>query len=120
MASLRLSTALALLSLAAAQQCTLQFDGRVPGAFSAASFDAQNNIFNPSNVFGQSQSLPDGMMCGPLSNSLTSYRSPAQPGGAAAGRDAVSCKFPSSSFPGLRIFTHTSNSLTPATQFPSR
>jgi len=41
------------LSLAAAQQCKLQFDGRVPGGFSAATFDTNNNVFSPDNVFGQ-------------------------------------------------------------------
>ncbi len=58
---------LSALSVVAAQQCTLQFDGRVPGGFSAATFDAQNNVFNPANVFGQSMSvsLPTGPNNGP-------------------------------------------------------
>ncbi|KIH92659.1 hypothetical protein SPBR_02939 [Sporothrix brasiliensis 5110] len=44
---------LALPLLASAQKCTIQFDGRVPSTFTAASFDTNNNLFNPSNVFGQ-------------------------------------------------------------------
>ncbi|CAK7216689.1 hypothetical protein SBRCBS47491_002913 [Sporothrix bragantina] len=44
---------LALPLLASAQKCTIQFDGRVPSTFTAASFDTNNNIFSPSNVFGQ-------------------------------------------------------------------
>ncbi len=52
--SFSLAFALSALSLVAAQQCNLQFDGRVPGTFKAATFDTNNNVFNPSNVFGQS------------------------------------------------------------------
>ncbi|KAL1910034.1 hypothetical protein Sste5344_004223 [Sporothrix stenoceras] len=44
---------LALPLLVSAQKCTIQFDGRVPSTFTAASFDTNNNIFSPSNVFGQ-------------------------------------------------------------------
>lgn len=47
------SSILSLLPLAAAQKCTLQFDGRIPGTFTAASFDAANAFFSQSNVFGQ-------------------------------------------------------------------
>lgn len=50
---LSVSWILTLLSLASAQKCTLQFDGRIPGTFNAASFDAANNFFSQSNVFGQ-------------------------------------------------------------------
>ena len=53
--SFSLAAVFSLMSLAAAQQCDLQFDGRVPGAFGVQSFDAQNNIFSPANVFGQSK-----------------------------------------------------------------
>ncbi|EFQ34601.1 uncharacterized protein GLRG_09745 [Colletotrichum graminicola M1.001] len=38
---------------AKAQQCTLQFDGRIPKASTVADFDAKTSPFNPSNVFGQ-------------------------------------------------------------------
>ncbi|ERT01205.1 hypothetical protein HMPREF1624_02447 [Sporothrix schenckii ATCC 58251] len=44
---------LALPLVASAQKCTIQFDGRVPSTFTAASFDTNNNLFSPSNVFGQ-------------------------------------------------------------------
>ncbi|KAH8912966.1 hypothetical protein BR93DRAFT_942705 [Coniochaeta sp. PMI_546] len=40
-------------SLRSPQKCTLQFDGRIPGTFTAASFDAANAFFSQSNVFGQ-------------------------------------------------------------------
>ncbi|KAK1723259.1 hypothetical protein CaCOL14_007096 [Colletotrichum acutatum] len=39
-------------SLAVAQQCTLQFDGRVATGTEAEAFDAENNLFSPQNVFG--------------------------------------------------------------------
>jgi len=52
--SFSLASLLSLVSLAAAQQCDLQFDGRVPGAFGVQSFNANNDIFSPDNVFGQS------------------------------------------------------------------
>lgn len=41
-------------ALTAAQQCPIQFDGRVPTNFTAATFDTANGIYNPDNVFGQS------------------------------------------------------------------
>ena len=47
-----LSTLLLASSFAAAQQCKLQFDGRVPANTAVKAFDANNNIFNPNNVFG--------------------------------------------------------------------
>ncbi|TPX07974.1 uncharacterized protein E0L32_010305 [Thyridium curvatum] len=50
------SLVLSVIAAVKAQQCSLQFDGRVPGAFSAATFDTQNNIFSPKNVFGQGSS----------------------------------------------------------------
>ncbi|KAI1856852.1 hypothetical protein JX265_011177 [Neoarthrinium moseri] len=43
--------------LVASQQCDLQFDGRVPSNFVAATFDKANNVFNPDNVFGQNLTL---------------------------------------------------------------
>jgi len=55
--SSRFFSLISLASLAAAQQCKLQFDGRVPGAFGVQSFDAANNIFSPDNVFGQNLQL---------------------------------------------------------------
>ncbi|EPE10934.1 hypothetical protein F503_06029 [Ophiostoma piceae UAMH 11346] len=44
---------LALPVLAAAQKCSLQFDGRIPSNLTLAAFDSNNNIYNPSNVFGK-------------------------------------------------------------------
>ncbi|KAF9873371.1 hypothetical protein CkaCkLH20_09184 [Colletotrichum karsti] len=34
-------------------QCTLQFDGRIPKAFTAADFDGKTSPFNTANVFGK-------------------------------------------------------------------
>jgi hypothetical protein len=45
-------TLLSLAALAAAQQCDLQFDGRVPANFDVDTFDDANGIFNPDNVLG--------------------------------------------------------------------
>jgi hypothetical protein len=39
--------------LVASQQCDLQFDGRVPSNFAAATFNTNNGVFDPNNVFGQ-------------------------------------------------------------------
>ena len=39
--------------LALAQDCPLQFDGRVPADFALADFDAANDIFDPDSVFGR-------------------------------------------------------------------
>ncbi|KAK0621826.1 hypothetical protein B0T17DRAFT_493998 [Bombardia bombarda] len=39
-------------SLTFAQDCTLQFDGRIPGTLTAAGFDATNQFFGSGNVFG--------------------------------------------------------------------
>ncbi|KAJ3562105.1 hypothetical protein NPX13_g8690 [Xylaria arbuscula] len=44
-------------SLVVSQQCDLQFDGRVPSDFTAATFNTDNGIFDPNNVFGQGQNL---------------------------------------------------------------
>ncbi|OAA67092.1 hypothetical protein SPI_01668 [Niveomyces insectorum RCEF 264] len=57
---MRSSASLALLALpllASAQKCAIQFDGRIPSSFSAATFDTNNNVFSPSNVFGQNLKL---------------------------------------------------------------
>jgi hypothetical protein len=54
--AISLGLALSALSGVSAQQCKLQFDGRVPSTFRAANFDAANNIFNPSNVLGKGNS----------------------------------------------------------------
>ncbi|RDL42347.1 Uncharacterized protein BP5553_02326 [Venustampulla echinocandica] len=43
----------ALLSLAAAQKCPIQFDGRVPAAATPESFDANSSPYNPGYVLGQ-------------------------------------------------------------------
>lgn len=40
-------------TLVMSQQCDLQFDGRVPSNFVAATFDSNNGVFNPDNVFGK-------------------------------------------------------------------
>jgi hypothetical protein len=48
-----------LASLSAAQKCTLQFDGRVPSTFNAATFDQNNGVFSPDNVFGASKHDPE-------------------------------------------------------------
>lgn len=45
-------TLLSFASVALAQQCTLQFDGRVATGTEAEAFDAENNLFSPQNVFG--------------------------------------------------------------------
>lgn len=55
MTSLRCVSALsllALLSLGTAQKCKIQFDGRIPANFGAASFSATNNFFSSANVLG--------------------------------------------------------------------
>ncbi|KAI1357627.1 glycoside hydrolase family 131 protein [Xylaria arbuscula] len=44
-------------SLVVSQQCDLQFDGRVPSDFTAATFNTDNGIFDPNNVFGQGLDL---------------------------------------------------------------
>ncbi|KAI8626969.1 glycoside hydrolase family 131 protein [Xylariaceae sp. FL1651] len=43
--------------LVTSQQCDIQFDGRVPSNFVAASFNTNNGVFDPSNVFGQGLNL---------------------------------------------------------------
>ncbi|KAK1624528.1 hypothetical protein BDP81DRAFT_464657 [Colletotrichum phormii] len=45
-------TLLSFASVAVAQQCTLQFDGRVATGTEAEAFDAENNLFSSQNVFG--------------------------------------------------------------------
>ncbi|CAK7233561.1 hypothetical protein SEUCBS140593_008643 [Sporothrix eucalyptigena] len=67
------SSSLALLALpllASAQKCTIQFDGRVPSTFTAASFDTNNNVFNPSNVFGQGLKFSEIVQLPAVSGSL--------------------------------------------------
>ncbi|KAK1828951.1 hypothetical protein QBC39DRAFT_142292 [Podospora conica] len=50
----RLSWAVSLTaSLAVAQECALQFDGRIPNELAAADFDVANDIFNNAFVLGQ-------------------------------------------------------------------
>lgn len=44
-----------LLSLAASQ--TIQFDGRVPAGTALTAFDADNDLFQSGNVFGQNLSF---------------------------------------------------------------
>ncbi|KAI0908689.1 glycoside hydrolase family 131 protein [Ustulina deusta] len=44
-------------TLVASQQCDLQFDGRVPSDFTAATFNTNNGVFDPDNVFGQGLDL---------------------------------------------------------------
>ncbi|KAI0204281.1 hypothetical protein F4808DRAFT_457384 [Astrocystis sublimbata] len=44
-------------TLAVSQQCDLQFDGRVPSDFDTATFNNDNGVFDPNNVFGQGLSL---------------------------------------------------------------
>jgi hypothetical protein len=56
---------LKLAALAAAQSCDLQFDGRVPADFTPDTFDTQNDVFSPDNVFGASKSLPSHRHCSP-------------------------------------------------------
>lgn len=51
--TLSTTSILTLITLASAQKCTLQFDGRIPATFGAVSFDAANDFFSQSNVFGQ-------------------------------------------------------------------
>lgn len=56
MSSKSILSFLALASSVAAQQCPLQFDGRIAMNATAALFDTSASPFNPSNVFGQSES----------------------------------------------------------------
>ncbi|KAI0195575.1 hypothetical protein EV127DRAFT_459033 [Xylaria flabelliformis] len=56
-------------TLVASQQCELQFDGRVPSNFAAATFNSDNGIFDPDNVFGQGLKLGSVIQ---LQNSLSS------------------------------------------------
>ncbi|KAI0522168.1 glycoside hydrolase family 131 protein [Xylaria bambusicola] len=44
-------------TLVVSQQCDLQFDGRVPSDFSAATLNTDNGVFDPNNVFGQGLDL---------------------------------------------------------------
>ncbi|KAI1349969.1 hypothetical protein F5Y01DRAFT_326814 [Xylaria sp. FL0043] len=44
-------------TLVVSQQCDLQFDGRVPLDFSANTFNTENGVFDPNNVFGQGLDL---------------------------------------------------------------
>jgi len=46
-------SAIALASTISAQQCPIQYDGRVPTAATLASFDTSASPYNPSYVFGQ-------------------------------------------------------------------
>lgn len=57
MNSFKVFSVLSFAAAAAAQQCDLQFDGRIPSDFVAADFDQDNGIFNPDNVFGQNLTL---------------------------------------------------------------
>ncbi|KAK8080891.1 hypothetical protein PG997_008709 [Apiospora hydei] len=59
-----------LASLGASQKCKLQFDGRVPTGFAAAKFDAENGIFNPSNVVGKGLKLSDVIKTPAVNGSL--------------------------------------------------
>ncbi|KAK8042934.1 hypothetical protein PG994_013417 [Apiospora phragmitis] len=59
-----------LASLGASQKCKLQFDGRVPTGFAAAEFDADNGIFNPSNVVGKGLKLSEVIKMGVVNGSL--------------------------------------------------
>ncbi|KAI0454008.1 glycoside hydrolase family 131 protein [Xylaria acuta] len=60
---------LAIPTLVVSQQCNLQFDGRVPSDFSAATFNSNNGVFDPNNVFGQGLTLGSVVQ---LQNSLSS------------------------------------------------
>ena len=42
-----------LVSLGASQNCTLQFDARIPSEFVVAAFDSANDLFASGNVLGQ-------------------------------------------------------------------
>ena len=57
---------LTLASAVAAQQCPIQFDGRIGTNATAASFDTSASPFSPTNVFGQSES--HYILCEPLTN----------------------------------------------------
>ncbi|KAF6844254.1 hypothetical protein CMUS01_01309 [Colletotrichum musicola] len=48
---------LSLASAAAAQQCKIQFDGRIPSGTALKALDANNKFFNPQNVFGKGLSF---------------------------------------------------------------
>jgi len=57
MNSFKVFSVLSFVAAATAQQCDLQFDGRVPSDFVAVDFDQDNGIYNPDNVFGQNLTL---------------------------------------------------------------
>nr|XP_036577089.1 uncharacterized protein CTRU02_12984 [Colletotrichum truncatum]KAF6783968.1 hypothetical protein CTRU02_12984 [Colletotrichum truncatum] len=57
MVCLQSFTLLSLASIAAAQKCKIQFDGRVPSGTALKSFDADNKLFNSKNVFGKGLSF---------------------------------------------------------------
>lgn len=59
---------LSLTSLVAAQKVT--FEGRVPAGTKVASFDANNGLFNPSNVFGANLSFSKVLQLPSVSPSL--------------------------------------------------
>ncbi|KAI1755968.1 glycoside hydrolase family 131 protein [Xylaria castorea] len=56
-------------TLVVSQQCDLQFDGRVPPDFATATFNTDNGVFDPNNVFGQGLNLGSVVQ---LQNSLSS------------------------------------------------
>lgn len=51
-------TSLALASAAIAQNCPIQFDGRVPAGSTPASFDTTTSPFGTKFIFGQSSHPP--------------------------------------------------------------
>ncbi|KAJ0359124.1 hypothetical protein COL154_008534 [Colletotrichum chrysophilum] len=57
-------------------QCTLQFDGRIPKAFTAADFDGKTSPFNTANVFGKGLKFSELIQLPQGASSLPSLASP--------------------------------------------
>lgn len=61
-------------------QCTLQFDGRIPKAFTAADFDGKTSPFNTANVFGKGLKFSELIQLPQGASSLVSDPPRAEPG----------------------------------------
>jgi hypothetical protein len=64
-------TLLAMIAAAIAQNCPLQFDGRVPAGSTAASFDLTTSPFGTKFIFGQSKLDSQGHLAQLTSSDLT-------------------------------------------------
>ncbi|KAF8850088.1 hypothetical protein BDZ45DRAFT_603359 [Acephala macrosclerotiorum] len=63
-------TSLVMASAAIAQNCPIQFDGRVPAGSTAASFDATTSPFNTKFVFGQNLTMSEVVLLPDIAGSL--------------------------------------------------